>query len=271
MPADDRHRAARRRRASHAPDAKLLLLTAYADTDVAITAINDIGLDYYLLKPWDPPEERLYPVVDDLLGDWRQAHPEHTSDVRVVGHRWSDRSHEIKTVPGPQPRPLPLVRRRAGRRGRAAAAASREAQPDDLPLVLVPDGRGAAVARRRSSSPARSACTPAPSSRSTTSASSAAARPGWPPAVYAASEGLSTVIVEREAPGGQAGQSAAIENYLGFPQGPERLRPRPAGARPGLAVRRRDGAGPRRRRLRDPRAGARGAASRAAARSRRAR
>ena len=80
----------------HAPDAKLLLLTAYADTDVAITAINDIGLDYYLMKPWDPPDERLYPVVDDLLDDWRQGHPEHTSDVRVVGHRWSDRSHEIK-------------------------------------------------------------------------------------------------------------------------------------------------------------------------------
>lgn len=74
-----------------------LLLTAYADTDVAIKAINDIGLDYYLLKPWDPPEERLYPVIDDLLGDWRQANPDHTSDLRVVGHRWSDRSHEIKT------------------------------------------------------------------------------------------------------------------------------------------------------------------------------
>ena len=81
---------------THAPGAKFLLLTAYADTDVAIKAINDIGLDYYLLKPWDPPEERLYPVVDDLLGDWRQANPEHTSDVRVVGHRWSDRSHDVK-------------------------------------------------------------------------------------------------------------------------------------------------------------------------------
>ena len=72
-----------------APDAKMLLLTAYADTDVAIRAINDIGLDYYLLKPWDPPEQRLYPVVDDLLGDWLQAHPDHTGDIRVVGHRWS--------------------------------------------------------------------------------------------------------------------------------------------------------------------------------------
>src|SRR5919201_5513375 len=81
---------------AHAPGAKQLLLTAYADTDVAIKAINDIGLDYYLLKPWDPPDERLYPVIDDLLGDWRQENRDYTSDVRVVGHRWSDRSHEIK-------------------------------------------------------------------------------------------------------------------------------------------------------------------------------
>src|SRR3954452_21748816 len=79
------------------PATKLLLLTAYADTDVAITAINEIGLDHYLLKPWDPPDERLYPVTDDLLVDWQRAHPDHTSDVRIVGHRWSDRSHELKT------------------------------------------------------------------------------------------------------------------------------------------------------------------------------
>ena len=80
-----------------APDAKLVLLTAYADTDVAIKAINDIGLDYYLLKPWDPPEERLYPVLDDLLGDWCDDHLGDSKDLRVVGHRWSERSHEIKT------------------------------------------------------------------------------------------------------------------------------------------------------------------------------
>jgi thioredoxin reductase (NADPH) len=79
------------------PRAKYLLLTAYADTDVAIKAINEIGLDYYLLKPWDPPETQLYPVVDDLLGDWQRANPDHTSEVRVVGHRWSDRSYEVKT------------------------------------------------------------------------------------------------------------------------------------------------------------------------------
>ena len=81
---------------AYAPGAKMLLLTAYADTDVAIKAINDIGLDYYLLKPWDPPEQRLYPIIDELLDDWRKAHPDHSSEVRVIGHRWSDRTHEIK-------------------------------------------------------------------------------------------------------------------------------------------------------------------------------
>ena len=101
----------------HAPDAKLLLLTAYADTDVAIAAINDIGLDYYLLKPWDPPAERLYPVVDDLLGDWQAAHPEQTSgsaDRRQPVVRAGPRDQD---VPHPQPRPVPLVRRGARRRG----------------------------------------------------------------------------------------------------------------------------------------------------------
>jgi thioredoxin reductase (NADPH) len=194
-----------------------LLLTAYADTDVAIKAINDIGLDYYLLKPWDPPEERLYPVFDDLLGDWRQANPDHTSDVQIVGHRWSDRSHEIKMF---------LTRNHVPYRWydveRDAEAARLQqlaaAEPDELPLVLVPDGEALR----------------SPSTREVAGAlglHTTAQRPlydicivGGGPAglaagVYAASEGLSTVIVEREAPGGQAGQSASIENYLGFPRG----------------------------------------------------
>lgn len=81
---------------AQAPDAKMLLLTAYADTDIAIKAINNIGLDYYLLKPWDPPAQRLYPVVDDLLDDWRAANPDKTAELRVVGHRWSERSHSVK-------------------------------------------------------------------------------------------------------------------------------------------------------------------------------
>jgi thioredoxin reductase (NADPH) len=202
---------------THAPDAKCLLLTAYADTDVAIKAINDIGLDYYLLKPWDPPEERLYPVIDDLLGDWQQANPDHTSDVRVVGHRWSDRSHDIKTFLARNHVPyswFDVERDAEGQRLRDLA----EATPEDLPLVLVPEGdtlrspstldlAGALGLRTRADQPLYDLCIvgggPA----------------GLAAAVYAASEGLSAVIVEREAPGGQAGQSASIENYLGFPKG----------------------------------------------------
>src|SRR4028118_379861 len=122
------------------PETKLLLLTAYADTDVAVKAINDINLDYYMFKPWDPPEERLYPVVDGLLDDWSTSHPPETSEVRVLGHRWSDRSFEVKAflarnhVPyrwpdvegdgGGAPRPGPRGWREGGR-GEGAPPAAR--------------------------------------------------------------------------------------------------------------------------------------------------
>src|SRR4051794_36638085 len=200
-----------------APTAKLLLLTAYADTDVAIRAINDIGLDYYLLKPWDPPEERLYPVFDDLLGDWRQANPDHSSDVQIVGDRWSNRSHEIKMFLARNYVPYrwyDIERDADGRRLRDLA----QAASTDLPLVLVPGAgtlrapsllevAGALGLHTSAKQPLYDVCIvgggPA----------------GLAAAVYAASEGLSTVVVEREAPGGQAGQSALIENYLGFPKG----------------------------------------------------
>jgi thioredoxin reductase (NADPH) len=201
----------------HAPRAKLLLLTAYADTDVAIKAINDIGLDYYLLKPWDPPEERLYPIIDDLLGDWRQANPDHSSDVRVVGHRWSERSNDIKMFLSRNHVPYRWYDvERDGEAERLRDLA--HAPPADLPLVLIPGGdtlrspstldlAGALGLHTRAQQPLYDVCIvgggPA----------------GLAAAVYGASEGLSTVIVEREAPGGQAGQSAAIENYLGFPKG----------------------------------------------------
>jgi thioredoxin reductase (NADPH) len=199
------------------PGAKYLLLTAYADTDVAIKAINDIGLDYYLLKPWDPPEERLYPVIDDLLGDWRRANPDHTSEVRVVGHRWSDRGHDVKMFLARNYVPYrwyDIERDAEAQRLRDLAKAA----PADLPLVLPPDGEalrspsilelaGALGLRTTAKQPLYDVCIvgggPA----------------GLAAAVYAASEGLGTVVVEREAPGGQAGQSAAIENYLGFPKG----------------------------------------------------
>src|SRR5215208_1271887 len=124
---------------AHVPGAKMLLLTAYADTDVAIRAINDIGLDYYLLKPWDPPEERLYPIIDDLLDDWRRANPDHTSEVRVVGHRWSDRGHDLKLFLARNHVPYrwyDIERDAEGQRLSGLAHTT----PADLPLVLVAEG-----------------------------------------------------------------------------------------------------------------------------------
>jgi thioredoxin reductase (NADPH) len=202
---------------THAPGAKLLLLTAYADTDVAITAINEIGLDYYLMKPWDPPEERLYPVVDDLIGDWRRANPEQTTEVRLVGHRWSERSHDLKTFLARNHVPYRWYDVETDDEGRRLSALA-GAAPADLPLVLVPDGdtlrapstldvAGALGLHVRAEQPLYDVCIVG------------AGPAGLAAAVYAASEGLRTVLVEREAPGGQAGQSASIENYLGFPRG----------------------------------------------------
>ncbi len=197
------------------PETKLLLLTAYADTEVAIKAINDIGLDYYMVKPWDPPQERLYPVVDDLLDDWAREHPHDTSQVRVVGHHWSDRSYEVRTFLTRNHVPyqwLDVERDPEARRLLELAGT------DELPLVLVPDGEtlrapttlalaDALGLRTRAEQPLYDLCIVG------------AGPAGLAAAVYAASEGLRTVVVERDAPGGQAGQSAAIENYLGFPRG----------------------------------------------------
>src|SRR5262249_37915343 len=193
------------------------LLTAYADTDVAIKAINDIGLDYYLMKPWDPPEERLYPVLDDLLSDWRDAHPDDVNEVRVVGHRWSERSHEIKTFLARNPLPYRWFdRERDDEAARLQDVA--DADPTDLPLVLVPDGEplrapstldlaDALGLRTHAEQPLYDLCIVG-------GGPAGLAAPG-----YGASEGLETIVVEREGPGGEAGQSAATENYLGVPRG----------------------------------------------------
>jgi thioredoxin reductase (NADPH) len=204
---------------THAPTAKFLLLTAYADTDVAIKAINDIGLDYYLLKPWDPPQERLYPVIDDLLSDWQQANPDRATDddVRVVGHRWSDRSHDIKMFLARNYVPYhwyDIERDAEAQRLNDLA----DATPADLPLVLVP---GRDVLRSPSSLEVAGALGLHTTARQPLyDVCIVGGGPaGLAAAVYGASEGLSTVVVEREAPGGQAGQSSAIENYLGFPKG----------------------------------------------------
>jgi thioredoxin reductase (NADPH) len=199
-----------------APVARTLLLTAYADTEVAIRAINEIGLDYYLLKPWDPPEERLYPVVDDLLDAWRAEHPVHTAVVRVVGHRWSEQTHELRQFLTRNHVPHEWHDVEADPEGERLLALVEDR--DRLPVVLVPDLPPLIQPRPHEVADALGLRTSA--TQEVYDVCIVGAGPaGLAAAVYAASEGLSTVVVEREAPGGQAGQSAAIENYLGFPRG----------------------------------------------------
>ncbi|EON23861.1 MULTISPECIES: FAD-dependent oxidoreductase [Nocardioides] len=202
---------------AHAATAKYLLLTAYADTGVAIQAINDIGLDYYLLKPWDPPEDRLYPVIDDLLSDWRAENPESTVAVRIVGHRWSERAHELRRFLTRNHVPYKWLDVETDPEGERLLAAA-GLDPGALPMVLVADSEP--LISPHPLEVARALGLRTTAQQQLYDVCIVGAGPaGLAAAVYAASEGLSTVIVEREAPGGQAGQSAAIENYLGFPRG----------------------------------------------------
>ncbi|HEU4336649.1 MAG TPA: FAD-dependent oxidoreductase [Nocardioides sp.] len=197
------------------PDTKLCLLTAYADTDVAIQAINDIALDYYLMKPWDPPEDRLYPVLDELLRDWAHGHPDRDSEVRVVGHRWSERTHEVRTFLTHNHVPYRWLE---VDQTDEATRLLELAGDGELPVVALPDG-----SVLRSPTPTELATALGLSTRATRPLYDlcvvGAGPAGLAAAVYAASEGLQVVVVERDAPGGQAGQSASIENYLGFPNG----------------------------------------------------
>src|SRR3989441_71584 len=202
------------------PEAKRALLTAYADTTAAISAINQANINYFFMKPWDPPAEHLYPQLDDLLDDWRASYHPTFEGIRVLGTRWSRRSYELRDFLARNHVPYqwvdvelaandPETRRLLEALGPEAAS---------LPVVLFPDGtkllEGAAteVAQKVGLQ-----------TRAQTSFYDLAIVGGGPAglaaAVYGASEGLHTVMIEREAPGGQAGMSARIENYLGFPTG----------------------------------------------------
>lgn len=200
-----------------APGAKLLLLTAYADTDVAIKAINEIGLDHYLMKPWSPPEDRLYPVIDDLLDDWERDNHRRFDGVRVVGNRWSARSYDTRMF---------LARNHLHYQWlelERDAEADRlhdlfGADVDALPLVLLPDGSALHGAEMSELADALGLATHTTSDLYDVVVVGAGPA-GLAAAVYASSEGLRTAVIERDAPGGQAAQSARIENYLGFPKG----------------------------------------------------
>src|SRR5918996_728287 len=199
------------------PEAKKVLLTAYADTDAAIKAINDIGLDYYLQKPWDPPEENLYPVLDDLLGDWRSHYRPPFEGIRVVGNRWSPGSHAIKDFLARNRVPYQWQDVEVSEEAQQLVAQADGGEPR-LPLVVFPDGtyleapENVEVAEK-------------------VGLRTRAERPfydlvivgggpsGLAAAVYGASEGLKTGLIERVAPGGQGGMSSRMEKYLGLPAG----------------------------------------------------
>ncbi|HEX6800013.1 MAG TPA: FAD-dependent oxidoreductase [Ktedonobacterales bacterium] len=201
------------------PDAKRVLLTAYADIDAAIRAINTVGLDYYLLKPWDPPDEKLYPALDDLLGDWLAHYEPPFEGVRVIGHRWSARSHDVKDLLAGNHVPFRWLDVESDADARQLLAASGvPAAPERLPVVVTASGDVLEAPTNADLAAKIGLLTRAelPFYDLTIVGAGPA---GLAAAVYGASEGLRTVLVERQAPGGQAGQSSRIENYLGFPSG----------------------------------------------------
>ncbi len=202
------------------PDAKRALLTAYADTTAAISAINQANINYFFMKPWDPPAEHLYPQLDDLLDDWQASYHPTFEGIRVLGTRWSRRSYELRDFLARNHVPYqwldveasandPETRRLLEALGEEAAS---------LPVVLFPDGT-----KLLEGVPTEVAQKVGLRTRAQTSFYDLAIIGGGPAglaaAVYGASEGLHTVMIEREAPGGQAGMSSRIENYLGFPNG----------------------------------------------------
>lgn len=203
------------------PNAKRALLTAYADTDAAIAAINEAGIDHYLLKPWDPPQENLYPVLDDLLDDWQADFHPPFEGIRVLGNRWSPASHNIKDFLARNQVPyqwLDIEAAETDQEVRRLVASLDEEEKHHLPLVIFADGT-----RLPEPSTADVAGRVGLKTRAAQEFYDLAIVGGGPAglaaAVYGASEGLHTVMIEREAPGGQAGMSSRIENYLGFPSG----------------------------------------------------
>jgi len=202
------------------PEAKRALLTAYADTNAAINAINQANINFFFMKPWDPPAEHLYPQLDDLLDDWQASYRPSFEGIRVLGTRWSPRSYELRDF---------LARNRVPYQWIDAELSANDPEtkrlldvlgPDaaNLPVVLFPDG-----AKLLEGTPAQVAQRVGLRTRAQTNFYDLAIIGGGPAglaaAVYGASEGLHTVMIEREAPGGQAGMSSRIENYLGFPTG----------------------------------------------------
>ncbi|HEY1676422.1 MAG TPA: FAD-dependent oxidoreductase [Candidatus Sulfotelmatobacter sp.] len=202
------------------PDSKRALLTAYADTNAAISAINEANIDYFFMKPWDPPSEHLYPQLDDLLEDWQATYHPAFQGIRVLGTRWSPRCYELRDFLARSHVPYLWIDVESSANDPETQRLLQALGPDasDLPVVLFPDG-----GKLLNGAPADVAQKVGLRTHSETSFYELAIVGGGPAglaaAVYGASEGLKTVMIEREAPGGQAGMSSRIENYLGFPAG----------------------------------------------------
>ena len=202
------------------PDAKRALLTAYADTNAAISAINEVNINYFFLKPWDPPADHLYPQLDDLLSDWRASYRPAFEGIRVLGTRWSPRCYELRDFLARNHVPYQWidVELSANDPETKHLLDLLGSEATNLPVTLFPDGT-----KLLESVPADVAQKVGLRTRAQTSFYDLAIVGGGPAglaaAVYGASEGLKTVMIEREAPGGQAGMSSRIENYLGFPTG----------------------------------------------------
>jgi thioredoxin reductase (NADPH) len=203
------------------PDAKRALLTAYADTNAAISAINEANINYFFMKPWDPPADHLYPQLDDLLDDWRASFRPAFEGIRVLGTRWSPKSYELRDFLARNRVPYQWIDVESSANDPETKRLLDALGPEEaasLPIVLFPDG-----SKLLESVPAQVAQKVGLRTRAQTSFYDLAIVGGGPAglaaAVYGASEGLHTVMIEREAPGGQAGMSSRIENYLGFPTG----------------------------------------------------
>jgi thioredoxin reductase (NADPH) len=202
------------------PDAKRALLTAYADTNAAISAINEVNINYFFMKPWDPPAEHLYPQLDDLLGDWQATYHPAFQGIRVLGTRWSPKSYELRDFLARNHVPYQWIDVELTSSDAETKLLLEALGPDaaSLPIVLFPDGT-----KLLESVPSEVAQRVGLKTHAQTSFYDLAIVGGGPAglaaAVYGASEGLHTVMIEKEAPGGQAGMSSRIENYLGFPAG----------------------------------------------------
>jgi thioredoxin reductase (NADPH) len=199
------------------PDAKRALLTAYSDTEAAIRAINEVGLDYYLQKPWDPPDQNLYPSLDELLADWRADYRPPFEGLRVVGDRWSPESHRTREFLARNRVPYKWMDIEGSEEAREVVASADHGAPK-LPLVVYEDGTYDEAPGNLELADKIGLQTRA-EQQFYDLLIVGGGPSGLAAAVYGASEGLSTVLVEREAPGGQAGTSSRIENYLGFPRG----------------------------------------------------